>query len=623
MNYDNIVLIFPTIALLSENYERIVSDFNYSFFRDNYNIHTLSDVTEFGRKNLFIYTPERFLSFIDKNEKIINFNFVFIDEVYKIDNDYLIDDKLKENERDVAYRLAVYYSLKDNADILLSGPYIEFEKIDNLKYNGSFDNFLNKNQIRLIDYNNYELVNKTYLDIQNKSDMFLGNELSFNFTSINKDRMLIEIIRGINTIGENTIIYCPFRRQVESYPKKIIKSEVLKGHNYEPYSDFINHITKGFKEDWVLIESLRNGIGIHHGLVPKYIQKEIISLFNQNLIKVLVSTTTITEGVNTSAKNLIVIDSLKGIKPLKKFDAKNIAGRAGRFSHHYSGRVIVLKNNFMEIINSDSEGIKHKNYDKTSIKDEIDLYYTEDEFLSKEDKEKKIDIRQEQVIRNIPDEIFDLYKVVSRIDKIKIYDEILKLNSAQLGAISALIRKINFIMDIDYDGFQIILKAIEPIIKNEKLKFLIEHKPGDGIYSVLTHLVHFYLAQGFKGSMIYKLKQGKTTNAAIRETAEFIYNTLKYQLVKYLGVFNIMYKFHISNITSTPFDEIVGLDILLVKLEYNALSQEGKFASDYGVPSNIIDYYENPSISTNIKERFDNYEIKIFNKIDSIIKSQD
>lgn len=66
MNYGNVVLIFPTIALLSENLEKLISDDNYEYFRGKYKIHTLSEVTEFEENNLFIYTPERFLSFKEK-----------------------------------------------------------------------------------------------------------------------------------------------------------------------------------------------------------------------------------------------------------------------------------------------------------------------------------------------------------------------------------------------------------------------------------------------------------------------------------------------------------------------------------------------------------------------------
>ncbi|MDP1745073.1 MAG: helicase-related protein [Bacteroidota bacterium] len=618
MKYNNVVLIFPTIALLSENLERLIANDNYAYFREQYSIHTLSEVSEFAQKNIFIYTPERFLSFIEKNENTINFDFGFVDEVYKIDNEYEIDQEIKENERDIAYRLAVFYTLKNDTDILLAGPYIDFSKQGAVGYNPSFNSFLLQNKIELLDFNNYEIVNKSYLNIVNKSTKFKDERLSLEFNSVVKDKMLVEIIKRIISINENTIIYCPLRRQVESYPKKLIKSDILSNHDSSAYEDFLNHITKNFHKDWTLIHALRSGVGMHHGLIPKYIQKEIVSLFNKGLLRVLISTTTITEGVNTSAKNLIVIDSKKGDKPLKKFDAKNIAGRAGRFLHHYSGRVIILQNNFMDVINSTSEGIRHKNFDINSTKSEIDLYYTSDEYLTAEDKQKKINIRQEQLLRNIPDFIFEQYKVVSRIDKIKLYDELKLLRPTELGTIKTLISRINFNMSIDFDGFQVILKTIRPIIKNTDLEFLIDYKPVDGRYSTLTYLVHFYLAAGFKGSMQYNLKT-KKVDAAIRDSAKFIYNTLKYQLVKYLGVFNIMYKFHISSETPKPYDDVTGIDKLLIKLEYNAVSEEARVASDYGVPSNIVDYYEDPNYSAGIKAKFDKYELEIFKRIDNII----
>lgn len=127
MEYKNIVLIFPTVALLSENLERILTENNYKYIKANYKIHTLSETDETEDKNIFIYTPERFLSFTDKNK--IDFDFVFIDEIYKLDNDYIIDDTTKENERDVAYRLASFEILKNVKDAYLT------------KY--SFDNYEN------------------------------------------------------------------------------------------------------------------------------------------------------------------------------------------------------------------------------------------------------------------------------------------------------------------------------------------------------------------------------------------------------------------------------------------------------------------------------------------------
>ncbi|MCK0109931.1 hypothetical protein MWU58_11550 [Flavobacteriaceae bacterium S0825] len=623
MNYGNVVLVFPTIALLSENLEKLISDDNYIYFRDKYKIHTLSEVTEFGTNNLFIYTPERFLSFKEKNPTTINFDFAFIDEIYKIDNQYILDEQVRENERDVAYRLSVFYALENNVDVLLAGPYIEFFNSLNSDYNSSFDNFLKQNKIELINYNKYEIVNKSYDDIKSSKHVDIDNNLEFDFESTRKTDRLVNIVKTINKIKENTIVYCSTRNYTEKYATILLESDVINNHSYTDYSDFVNHIAKNFSKDWTIIKALKKGVGVHHGLIPKYIQKEIVSLFNSGHLKVLLSTTTITEGVNTSAKNLIVLHSKKGDKELKKFDAKNIAGRAGRFLHHYSGRVIVLQNDFMKAIESEPEGIKHKNYDLEAPKDEIDLFYSKDEFLSQSDKDKKINIKLEQEKRGIPDEIFNLYKVVSRLDKIIIYDEIKKLSDVEIESIKSLIRIITYKMDIDNDGFQAILKVVYPIIKNEKLKFLITEKDRNQQYSILTHLLHFYLVGGFMSSVRFKITQGKTIDKSISETAQFVYNTLKYQVVKYLGVFNIMYRFIQSQEENKLFEEIIGIDRLLVKLEYNALTDFGRIASDYGVPSSIVEYYEEENKSSEIKANFDNYELKIFDRIERIINGTD
>ncbi|WP_153800390.1 helicase-related protein [Foetidibacter luteolus] len=623
MNYGNVVLIFPTIALLSENLEKIISDSNYEYFRNKYKIHTLSEASQFGENNLFIYTPERFLSFKEKNPEKISFDFAFIDEIYKIDNEYIMDDEVKENERDVAYRLSVFYALENNVDVLLAGPYIDFYDSQKNGYNSSFDNFLMQNKIELVNYNQYEIVSKSYEDIKSKKHIEVDKELTFDFESTKKSDKFIEVARKINAIDENTIVYCSTRNSTENYATTLLESNVFNNHSDSSYSDFINHISRNFNKEWTIIKALQKGIGVHHGLIPKYIQKEIISLFNAGYLKVLISTTTITEGVNTSAKNLIVLHSKKGDKDLKKFDAKNIAGRAGRFGHHYAGRVIVLDSKFMKAIESDAQGIKHKNYDLQAPKDEIDLFYSNDEFLTQADKARKTDIKAEQEKRGIPDEIFNLYKVVSRLDKIVIYDEIKKLTALEIESIRNLIRVINYKMDIDNDGFQIILKVIFPIVKNEKLKFYITQRDKNEQYSVLTHLIHFYLIGGFMSSVRFKLTQNKTIDKAISETADFVYNTLKYQVVKYLGVFNVMFRFIQAQENNKTFDETTGIDRLLVKLEYNALTEFGRIASDYGVPSNIIDYYENSDKSNAIRANFDTYEMSIFNRIEKIINSTD
>ena len=611
MKYNNIVLIFPTIALLTENLEKLLKNSLY----ENYKIHTLSDVSAetLGDRNIFIYTPERFLSFIEKQRKLPKFDFIFIDEVYKIDNEYIIDeDESKENERDISYRVAAYYSVIDNADILLAGPYIE-------KYSQSFELFLQRNQIKKLDFNEYEIVGKSTHEIKSAKKLTIKDDWVVNFESnIKKDR-LKSIVHSLLDKNENCIIYCSTPSSAERYVKPLLDIQ-KQGSISQDHKDFITHISRIYGDDWIVVKALKNRIGIHHGLVPKYIQKEIIHFFNEGEINAITSTTTITEGVNTSAKNIIITNNKKGIKSLKRFDAKNIAGRAGRFDKHYSGKVIILKNDFKKDLLKEKESINHKNFDINSQKSEIDLFYSSEEFLKDEDKKRKADILKKQEEYNIPEEVLSSFKVVSRLKKIELYDTIQNLSEIEIQSIKILIKKINApsYIKIDWDGMQVALNSLSPILQSEdSLKGLIDRKTHDntGDHSILIPMLSNYLDGGFKALVKYKKGQGKSTDEATRETSRFVYNTLKYQLVKYLGVFNILYKFHQSTILDKDIDEVSGIDKLLSKLEYNALTDIGRRVSDYGVPEKVLNYFENRDSTIS----FDAYENSVFKRVSELI----
>lgn len=421
MQYNNIMLIFPSVALLSENLDKVFhlnQDDSFAPLEKSFAIHTLSDINQddLGERNIFIYTPERYLSFIENKQTDVSFDFVFIDEIYKIDNDFIIDEESQENERDVAYRMATYYcTLNNHSDLLLAGPYIEIGN----RPQSSFFRFLESNQIIALQYNNFEIVSKDVEEVQKKSNFAIDDDI-VNFHATGKTGRLVEISNTlVNTKNENLIIYCASPSWTEFYANKLIASGLFESHDYSIYNNFINHLKNKINPNWVLVKALCNGIGIHHGSVPKYIQKYIIQLFNSGYLKILVCTTTITEGVNTNAKNIVVLHAKKGDKALKPFDAKNIKGRAGRFQHHFKGRLISLERDFNIILEAEDSNIQHKNYDAETKKDEIDFFMTEDQFLNNRDKVKKqevIDLSTE-----FPQEIFESYKMIKRTDKIKLY----------------------------------------------------------------------------------------------------------------------------------------------------------------------------------------------------------
>lgn len=617
MKYSTILLIFPTISLLTENYERIKA---YPFF-GGYSIHTLSEEEiDESANNLFIFTPERYLSFLDSQKGTV-FDFAFIDEIYKIDNGYLVDEEtVLENERDVAYRLALEYICRQAKDIFLAGPYIS---LNNDETYNSFLKFTEENNFQILQYNEFEIVSKQYYEISKRGSYNI-DEYDVYIPNKKRKTLLLQIIPKISFPAENTIIYCGKKTDTEKYAQILIQepnivktfSDMYKEED-ELYKIFVEHLERTYGEEWIVVVALKARIGIHHGLIPKYIQKEIINLFGRGQLVCLFSTTTITEGVNTPAKNIIITSLKKGKKDLKQFDAKNIAGRAGRFGKHYSGRIIDISSGFVDIIKSDNEKLKHKNYDVNSQKSDVDYQITKDEFLSPTEQREKQRLQRKAEKIELPDTILAKFKVVGPRDKITLYESIIHLDIAERESIDNLVNSVVFSKGhkINWDGLQTVLNIIAPIVSNGKLKFMITHKfiaKSGKQYSLLVILLQAYLDNGFMGMVEYQIKnKGMNMDRAMRYVADTVYNTFKYQLVKYFGTFDILYRFVQSKERQCDMEDVKSISFLLQKLEYNATNERAKKVSDYGVPFKIIKKYEDPSVQV----EYDPYEKYVDNQV--------
>lgn len=623
MGYQNVLLIFPAISLLIENYMRLCKS---EMFKD-YSIHSLSE-EEFSlsEKNIFIFTPERFLSFMDSHQQL-NFDFSFIDEIYKIDNSFIIDQETSiENERDTAYRLTLEYACMISGDMLLAGPYMALPPVDALQKK-SFNDFARDNGFSFLLYNQFEIVSKKYTTVKSRRQYCIdGIQIEIGPS---KRQKIASLIGSLSTPTENTIVYCGRKSDTEAYAKYLLKDQPLiasfqekcSGIENGTYRIFLSHLQHTFGDDWIVLEALRGRIGIHHSLIPKYIQKEIINLFNSGVLLCLFSTTTITEGVNTSAKNIIIASNRKGIKPLRQFDAKNIAGRAGRFYQHYSGRVIDLGNDFEDIVNGQPEVLEHKNYDINSPKTDVDYQITKDAYLSVHERQDKKSIQSQVAASGIPPEVFDCFRVVGPKDKLTLYNYISRMPwwaIREIHQVSVTLAQSNA-RRLYWNGFQQIIDLLLPIVHEDKLRQLITIRTGQQQrYSLVTVLLSSYLEGGFLSMIRFYTNRAdslKTKDEAIRTVADFVYNVFKYHLVKYLGLFDVFYRYHVSKLQNIDIEDVAGLGLLLQKLEYNALSLTARKVSDYGVPFKLIDCYDSKSYD---KRQFDAYERHVDHEISKL-----
>lgn len=136
---------------------------------------------------------------------------------------------------------------------------------------------------------------------------------------------------------EHTVlIYCPEKRSVNSFAKKILDLnrrgalDSIIGSNAERLE-----IAKSLGEEWLgvnnpIVECLDIGVAIHHGSLPTPFRKEIESLLREGILKVTVSSPTLAQGLNLGATAVIFSSIYRNGNVIDGSEFKNVIGRAGR-----------------------------------------------------------------------------------------------------------------------------------------------------------------------------------------------------------------------------------------------------------------------------------------------------
>jgi superfamily II DNA/RNA helicase len=83
-----------------------------------------------------------------------------------------------------------------------------------------------------------------------------------------------------------------------------------------------------------------NGIFPHHGNMPHGIRLAVEYAMGENLIKFVVCTSTLAQGVNLPIRYLIVTSVYQGMDRIKVRDFQNLIGRAGRAGKHTEGSIL-------------------------------------------------------------------------------------------------------------------------------------------------------------------------------------------------------------------------------------------------------------------------------------------
>jgi hypothetical protein len=296
-DFKNIVLIVPTLALVEETRRRMAR------FIDRYSIITSSN-QNLGEKNIFVFTQERFLAM--ENE-IPEIDFFAIDEFYKLSIS-------NEGDRATQLNQAFLKLTNTGAQFYLLGPSIRsIPDIVKEKLNCSF----------LIE------------DFQT-----VAIELHLISKKPSKPEALANLL---DTVDGQTMIYCQSPASTRKVLKEYLELRPTELTRDEELIEAARWTADHYHDEWLVSVALQHGIGIHHGRLPRSLGRFMVRAFEEGKLKVLICTSTLIEGVNTAAKNVIVYDSKLNRKSLDFFTFNNIKGRSGRMFRHFIGNVYVFE----------------------------------------------------------------------------------------------------------------------------------------------------------------------------------------------------------------------------------------------------------------------------------------
>lgn len=292
--YDNIAVVVPTLALIDETRRRL------SMFSNKYKIVTHVSQPP-AKRNIFVFTAERAVAY----ERLPKIKFFAIDEFYKL-------GAMDEDEtRTIALNQAFYRLWKMGGQFYLLGPNIE----------------------RIPD--KAESAFKCVFHLTKFSTVVIEQQyVRGGASDIDRLRALAR------TLDEPTLVFCGSPARVNSVADALLEAGIAEA--VPELQSAVEWTGAHYHPGWIFPRALLHGIGVHHGRLPRSLAHFTVRMFNEGLLRFLICTSTLIEGVNTKAKNVVIFDNAIAKKSIDYFTFNNIKGRSGRMFQHFIGRVYLF-----------------------------------------------------------------------------------------------------------------------------------------------------------------------------------------------------------------------------------------------------------------------------------------
>lgn len=353
----SVIYIVPTLSLInqvSNDFRRILKQFNLNEY-----IIKNSFEEDLDENIIYVLTQEKAISaFEQKNKPFSNVRLLVVDEIQNLER-VSNDD---ENRAKLLYDLLIEFrnSIKPECTII-AGPRVASLKTLGVKVFGEENSNEINTDISPVFNLTYSICkeNKNYYFKQYCDYLSHPNKLlitnSDYIVGYGKKKYeapyLDFFIKFLQNVASNdmNIIFAPKPNTAEK-----IAEYLMERNNSIFVSDKLNELTEyinfSISSKYVLANCIRKGIAFHHGRLPANIRIVLEKAIKQNLVKNIVCTTTLMQGVNLPIQNLFMRSPDLSIKrkangampKLSNYEIANLRGRAGRLMQDFIGRSYIM-----------------------------------------------------------------------------------------------------------------------------------------------------------------------------------------------------------------------------------------------------------------------------------------
>lgn len=332
-----IVYVVPTRALIEEVASELRADLSEAI-----GVHTLPWDAEIGTRSheVFVFTQER-LHLILEEDPLFAPQVAFIDEAQKFGDDsrgVLLQRVLDEcSRRDPDIRVLMASPLSDNPEVLLeSAP-------SDASAEPLIANTVTVPQnLFWVDQVPRKPKEWRVTWVSDEPEQVGTLELSDSPSPASIRLPSLAVALAKDGVGSVVYVNGPAEAEKVALQLHSLLAESLDLRDEPRIQALKELVTSTVHPSYALDVVLDRGVAFHYGNMPHLLRAEIEALFREGVLRYLVCTSTLLEGVNLPCRNLFVRGPKRGPRPMSQADFWNLAGRAGRWGKELQGNIFCV-----------------------------------------------------------------------------------------------------------------------------------------------------------------------------------------------------------------------------------------------------------------------------------------